>query len=322
METSACPIGTALALSSSERTTPSHALNILEREHMSIKTVSITLSLSALIAASCSLGENAETEPLSYEEFVTQHIAVDVTDDGRELLSFDDDQALESWDEVERLYQAYWETNVDGEVSSNVLLNVLPNGTTPMWGRSTRGNLTYCVSDRFGTKKVKVAIAMAKAAADWAVASGGVIGFRHASGEDKRCNGTNPNVVFGVHPVKSGSFIARAFFPKPNQRRIERNVLVNMSQAFSRDMPFPLAGIMRHEIGHTLGLRHETTRTEFVNAFGRQCLENNLYRAITTPDTKSVMLTPACLGSQKVLEWNEDLEISNGDRVGIRAIYR
>src|SRR5690606_22642833 len=80
-------------------------------------------------------------------------------------------------------------------------------------------------------------------------------------GEDGRCNAANTSVVFDVRPVDHGQYLARAFFP--NEPRFGRNVLIDES-SFDLDPngTLTLVGILRHELGQAIGVRHDHTRPD------------------------------------------------------------
>jgi hypothetical protein len=129
--------------------------------------------------------------------------------------------------------------------------------------------------------------------------------------EDAKCNPKSTNVMFDVRPVKLGSYLARAFFP--NDPRTARNVLIDNS-AF--ELPaggkLSLTGILRHELGHTLGARHEHTRPE-----AGTCFEDNDWRGVTDYDAMSVMHYPQCNGKG---DWS--LALTDQDKTGIACLYK
>src|SRR5687767_4050331 len=150
---------------------------------------------------------------------------------------------------------------------------------------------------------------MAGPGGDWA--KPGAVGCVDGSARGASCNAANPNVVFDVRPVNvNGQYLARAFFP--NEPRTARNVLIDES---SFDLPanetLQLAGILRHELGHTLGFRHEHTRPE-----SGTCFEDTSWRALTAYDAASVMHYPQCNGTQ-----NGDLVLTSLDQAGANAVY-
>ncbi|WP_063787451.1 M57 family metalloprotease [Myxococcus hansupus] len=176
-----------------------------------------------------------------------------------------------------------------------------------VWNSTQKLNLTYCVSTGFGgSRHARIVDAMARAANAWESAAN--INFIHVPAEDSACTATNPNVVFDVRPVSGLGYVARAFFP--NDIRPYRNLLID-SSAFENLAPQTLTGLLRHELGHILGLRHESTRSG-----SGACFEDSNWRALTPYDSDSVMHSPQCMGANTA-----DLHLTQRDRIGIRALY-
>ena len=176
------------------------------------------------------------------------------------------------------------------------------------WSADVRKNLTYCVSDTFGSRKAAVVQAMNQAGAEWAATSD--IKFVHVTSQDANCTASNNNVVFDVRPINvNGQYLARAFFPSSS--RSSRNVIIDNSAFNSQPGGPTLVGIIRHELGHTLGFRHEHTRPE-----AARCFENNAWRALTTYDQASTMHYPQCNG---ISSWA--LAITQKDSEGAAALY-
>jgi serine protease len=148
--------------------------------------------------------------------------------------------------------------------------------------------------------------AMASATGSWEAAAN--VKYVHVSAQDSNCTSSNTNVLFDVNPVNAGGqYLARAFFP--GNSRSSRNVLIDNS-AFGGTQP-TLAGVLRHELGHTLGWRHEHTRPE-----SGTCFEDNSWRALTTYDSASVMHYPQCNGTGG---WA--LNLTAKDIAGAQAVY-
>ena len=74
-----------------------------------------------------------------------------------------------------------------------------------------------------------------------------------------------------------------------------------------------LVNILTHELGHTLGFRHEHIRTDQGRAV--QCPEDTNYRGVTDYDAVSTMHYPQC-GSP-----NNTLALSPKDQTGVAAVY-
>jgi serralysin len=181
-------------------------------------------------------------------------------------------------------------------------------GRDDKWASATAANLTYCISSSsFGTRYSTVVNAMNSATAAWEGTAR--VNFVHSSSLDGSCSRTTSGVVFNVRLVNSGGqFLASAFFPS-NSRR-SREVQIDTT-AFGSISPYTLTGILRHELGHTLGFRHEHTRPE-----AGTCFEDNNWRSLTTYDSASVMHYPQCNGSNR-----SDLVLTSRDQSGARALY-
>jgi serine protease len=180
-------------------------------------------------------------------------------------------------------------------------------GVDVKWSDTQKRALTYCVSTAFGARYDAVVQAMASATGDWEAVSD--IRFIHVGAEDANCTASNTNVLFDVRPVSvNGQYLARAFFP--DSPRSSRNILIDNS-AFGNLAPWTLTGIMRHELGHTLGFRHEHTRPE-----SGRCFEDNNWRPLTPYDSASVMHYPHCAGTQE-----GDLVVTPQDARGAATLY-
>ena len=181
-------------------------------------------------------------------------------------------------------------------------------GQDDKWSASTAQNLTYCISSSsFGSRYSAVVSAMNSAAGAWESATGGGVNFVHASGNDGNCN-NRTGTVFNVRQVTTSQYLARAFFPSSSRRG--REILVSVS-SFGNISPWTLAGVLRHELGHTIGFRHEHTRPE-----SGTCFEDNNWRALTAYDRASVMHYPQCNGSN-----NGDLNLTASDKAGANSVY-
>ena len=189
-------------------------------------------------------------------------------------------------------------------MTADLVVNTV-GGVDDKWSTSQVGNLTYCVSTKFGSRYNDVVNAMAAGAQLWEDASS-AIDYVHVPSQDAACNTRNKSVVFSVEPVATTQYIARAFFPSSPKR--SRNVLVDDSIWTSGS--WTPANIMGHELGHTLGFRHEHTRPE-----AGTCFEDNNWRPLTPYDSSSIMHYPQCNGT------SNNLSMTATDRQGAAALY-
>jgi hypothetical protein len=176
-------------------------------------------------------------------------------------------------------------------------------GADAKWNDTMKRQLTYCVSDSFGSRKAQAVAAMQTAAGMWEAAAD--VDFHYVPAQDGACTASNGAVVFDVRPTSGASYLARAFFP--NQTRSSRNVIVDTS-AFTSG--WPVANVLAHELGHAIGFRHEHTRPE-----AGQCFEDSSWRALTPYDSASIMHYPQCGGT------GQALTMSTRDRQGAAALY-
>ncbi len=201
-----------------------------------------------------------------------------------------------------QLLEFYYAVYGDG-----ALILHTPGGADAKWTGAQALNLTYCVSDAFGARKAEVVAAMRDGAAMWEAAAN--VDFIYDASQDASCTQNSPGVVFDVNPTNSGGqYLARAFFP--NDPRPVRNVLID-NQAFTSGVS--MSGLLGHELGHSLGFRHEHIRPE---AGAPDCAEDNEWRELTPYDAASIMHYPQC-GNPT----GPELTFSAQDGEGARVVY-
>jgi hypothetical protein len=206
----------------------------------------------------------------------------------------------------------FFETRIKQEPSETVpeaLIVHKVGGRDAVWDSNQKTQLTYCVSSAFGNRQTQVIQDMEAASGAWEEVAD--VQFTHVAAEDADCTPDNANVVFDIRPVNvEGQYLARAFFP--NEERVERNVLIDESSFnLDPDGALQLVGILRHELGHTLGWRHEHTRPE-----SGTCFEDNNWRPLTDYDRFSVMHYPQCNGGS---DWS--LKLTHVDKSGAACVY-
>jgi hypothetical protein len=257
------------------------------------------------MAAACA-GE-AEEDELTWEDFL--ELTWQEPETGVYIAN--GDEMFENIEELRAFYEELRTERVDGEVVGSTQQPLIINrvgGQDDRWSSSQALNLTYCISQPgFGSNYSRVVSGMNSGASAWEGAAR--VNFIHRSQFDGNCLGANSSqVVFRVLRTQGQPYLARAFFPSSSWSN--QTVVIDTS-SFGNISPWTLAGILRHELGHTLGFRHEHTRPE-----AGTCFENNSWRALTTYDSASVMHYPQCNGTQ-----GGDLVLTTRDRQGAASVY-
>jgi hypothetical protein len=191
-------------------------------------------------------------------------------------------------------------TKEDGLIVNTV------SGRDDKWSASQALNLTYCVSTKFGSNYAAVVNAMNSGAGLWEGATSKV-NFTYIPSADSNCTTRNNAVLFSVEPTNTTQYIARSFFPSTADR--SRNILVN-AVSMQNSGNWEPGDILGHELGHTLGFRHEHTRPE-----AGTCFEDNNWRPLTPYDSASIMHYPQCNGTSL------DLSFTKTDGEGVVALY-
>lgn len=185
------------------------------------------------------------------------------------------------------------------------------DGKDQIWNKTQQQKITYCISKMFGDVNYsRVKQAMVSATRAWEVA--GNVDFIHLVAQDKNCTSANKKVVFDVHPISVNvRYLARAFYP--GYKRKHRNLIVSHKAFYYPDHSagMSLTGILRHELGHTIGARHEHNRPE-----AGACYEDSDWRPVTNYDGYSVMHYPQCNGLG-----GRALQLTHMDKNGIACLY-
>lgn len=262
-------------------------------------SIPILTLLGAPLLTACGAESPEQVRQLgkSFEEFAaTAHREPDTG-----VYIVDRDLPFEDLEGLRRFYEEH--------VRSGKLAINRVSGIDDRWDCAAKRQISYCVSNSFGSRYNAVVQAMNTAAAAWEQAAN--VNFVHVSAQDGACTASNNNVVFNVSPTSGQPYLARAFFPSSS--RANRNILID-STSFGSIAPYTLAGILRHELGHTLGFRHEHIRPE-ASPTG-SCVENSSWRGTSPYDSKSVMHYPQCHGTN-----SGDLILTQRDKDGIAAVY-
>lgn len=264
----------------------------------------LTLSVVLVAITGCGVNEatleGAETLEthtggrISWEDFKTNYAHHDAE---RDVYIADGDVPFFGEKQLREFYELHVK---EGQLVVNRV-----GSADDIWDAQRRQNLTYCVSNDFGARKATVVSSMQAAAQSWmAVAN---LRFVYVPAQDANCTRTNNAVLFNVRPINAnGSYLAAAFFP--SNGRSSRELVIDGS-LFGGGVS--VTGVLRHELGHILGFRHEHTRPQ-----AGTCFEDNNWRAVTAYDSASVMHYPQCNGTNT---WN--LPLTQLDIQGVQALY-
>lgn len=180
-------------------------------------------------------------------------------------------------------------------------------GQPNIWNNVLKKNLSYCVSRAFGKNYDAVVKAMSDAARAWESVAD--VKFKHMRSFDDECPTNGPLLLFDVSPIDTAPYYARAFFP--NSPREQSNVLIHSTAFGKMEDGVSLVGLMRHELGHILGFRHEHIRPE-----AGACFEREDYVPAGPYDGLSVMHYPSCNG-----KGDGSMTLSEEDKRSVACIY-
>jgi hypothetical protein len=199
--------------------------------------------------------------------------------------------------------------NLDAGPGGEGLVGILQNGRPVRWRPGFV--ITYCVlraTFRDESQYATVRTNMLAATRDWEETCG--VSFHHVAELDGSTS-RPAEVVFPVRlNLSGGDFIAAAFFPNDPVGR--RQILINPSY-FSPSLGFNPVGVLRHELGHVLGFRHEHIRSGAPPACPRE--ETSQTIDLTAYDPRSVMHY-FCGGVG-----SPELEITEVDVQGSQRVY-
>jgi hypothetical protein len=248
---------------------------------------------------SAAIGRNA---PQSARDAVISKLPTTTIDDNgtpRTRYVWEGDMLL-SREEVNAMLRAEAPGATGAGMQPELKVMVDQSGNPTFWSRGQRA-LTYVVNRRSfpSPDKADLAVrALSEAARDWQNAC-------PACGLTIREVPTG-NATFTVtYQPQNVPYVAAAFFPAdPPWRRV-----VYIAAGFYRMGEDP-AGVLRHELGHTLGYRHE----HIAGVPGCR-LENNQWTALTPYDPRSVMHYPCGGGGTRLMQ------LSPSDVAGHTRLY-
>lgn len=277
---------------------------------------SATIVLTTVTAISaCTESGTTSNQDRSWDQFLassTRQVEIDGSERIIYLVEGDMEVSLE---ELRSYYNSYIRP-ADSELEQTQQASTVDflNGSEGIWTDGREQNLTYCVSTEFGGLKDRVAAEMIQATSAWEHAAD--VRFTYLSANDANCNSSNSGVFFYVRPLSING--GCAFRPRFQTscggliRTLEMDYpAIDSGEAFPDNPNLATIGVLRHELGHILGLRHEQVR-----APGNPCPEQDPSEGITSYDQRSVMHYPWCAGNT-----DSDETLTILDRQGVRKLY-
>jgi serralysin len=166
-------------------------------------------------------------------------------------------------------------------------------GVDQKWAFPANTRLTYCIDTAsFGANANTLVAAFERAGDSWAQGAGVYFDRKTPA----TCDNTTNSVTFNVRLDPAATFFGSAFFP--GYARADREVIIGPDAFTTVSGGRDLEGILRHELGHTLGFRHEhiwVVCTGETPLFFDLTLGVNVdARALTPYDVNSVMHYPQC----------------------------
>lgn len=205
-------------------------------------------------------------------------------------------------------FQSAWSledcgTEVSLNFSTQLIGHLDPSKNIDFWSKKEAQNLSFCVSDQFGTNFRRIQSVTKAAAEEW---------MRYANVDFKTsqitsCEKSQSTYLFKVVPVtRRSKYRARAFFPSSERRKVEIN------RRFERLGDLELKQLILHEFGHVLGFRHEHIHADNEE----DCREVEEFTPITDYDPLSIMHYKSCsLGGLR------NYVLSNLDKAGALSAY-
>lgn len=250
----------------------------------------IIIILSFTVMLGCQLNEtnlatnkNEEVKIPTYDEFLAQDVIAQT--DGSYLVEGDIEVATLA--DVQKYYNAMVPTQ-DSKSSAYIPGGVA--GAWDVWNNTDRLNITFCISNSFGTDKDNMIDAMLEAAGAWENYAN--VEFKYVPSEDVNATPGNANVKFVVIPAtatqetNNPSTAASMSFPSYSNRKLTAydNCYLSTTSQATR------VRYLTHELGHALGLMHEHVWTLQPDGTYTQTSENQWpAELITAYDPASIM---------------------------------
>ena len=262
---------------------------------------------------------------VSWEEYLE---SARQTDGKREYFLVEDDLYFASEGELRAHYDEIYEQYAE----KLAVFKKVDTGFEPTFAFAQGLRIRYCVSNLFQTTyspfdKNRVVSEMAVATRSWEAVVN--VRFSYESAQDATCTFDNPNVEFAVIPWNGGTDRGRGCGQNKlawttgcvNTNGIPVNGVLGMSSYALYTGNPSSTGVLRHELGHILGFRHEHPWSPNGACAGLESQTSGMttFRRLTPYDSVSVMhyTDKNQVGCGPLREYN----ITALDGQGARSIY-
>lgn len=227
------------------------------------------------------LQNTSQIQPISWEEFRASAVR-EPGPNGRFIV--DGDIPLEDEAELREYYDSW---TPPGALTVS---QVFGSGEDNIWPFPSSVHLSYCIGSSTGANKAVVVAQMAEATKSWSAMAG--VRFEYVPSEDASCNSSNNNVTFDVQQVPDDGIFAVSFFP--DESRASRTLAIRPTAYTTTSGGRDFQGILRHELGHSLGFRHEHIWLNPACTGEQQVSGGYDARIVNSYDVDSVMHYPQC----------------------------
>jgi hypothetical protein len=260
----------------------------------------------------------AANKPSLFEDLQQNRKTIEV--DGEELFVVEGDVLLDR-DQLE-IYALQQETLQQARAldvatftsdAKRELLGMVVGGRVVRWPPGSVLSYSVLRTTFSAVQYDEIVAGMEQASNAWENTCG--VRFQHRSQFDSTPSGAHiPQVLFTVRRVTDAPFIAAAFFPNDPSNR--RRILIDERQYFDLSPPpagFDRIGVLRHELGHVLGFRHENIRS----GAPAVCPKEPLFDVFPLSDYDPQSVMHYFCGNRGTRE----LQITDLDRKGAEKVY-